>query len=142
MTRILLAMVLSALVACEKAPFSPQTATITVEVGGMLCQGCAMEITEAVEKLDGVKSCDVSFAGSSAEVELDPAWVTAAQVTAVIAGLGYQAALPGQAEPDPVTTERSAEPTWAPPDVEPASERNVEPAPDDHAPATTKTVFP
>jgi len=102
MIRILGPFVLFALMACDQPPPPPQPVTVTVEVGGMHCDGCAMAITEAIEKLDGVKSCAVSFSEKRAEVELDPARVTPAEVASVIAGLGYHATMPGEsATPTP-----------------------------------------
>ncbi len=124
-----------ALTACaDPPPPAPRSATVTLEIQGMHCNGCAMAITEAVEKVGGVSRCRVSLEDESAQVELDPARVTAAAVVAVIDGLGYQAGLPGEApagepagEPTPAGEPEGSEPSSA---QAPAAQAPAAQAPD------------
>ena len=72
---------------------------MTFPVEGMVCEGCQNSIQSAVSKLDGVISCTASHEQKQAEVLYDPGKVKPEQIVAVISGLGYRSALPGQPVP-------------------------------------------
>ena len=63
--------------------------TLTWEVRGMSCDGCAKAIQAKVAKVDGVESCTVSHEEASAVVVADPAQQAAIQDA--ITRLGFEA---------------------------------------------------
>jgi copper chaperone len=70
-----------------------QTETREFAIEGMGCQGCADHVTEALAKLQGVRSADVSLQDKKATVVSDPSQVSAPQIEAAIAAAGYQGRL-------------------------------------------------
>jgi copper chaperone CopZ len=70
----------------------PAEATLELQVGGMHCEPCAVAITAAVTKLDGVTACEVDHASGRAVVRHDPARASAAAISAEITKLGYTVA--------------------------------------------------
>jgi copper chaperone len=113
---VFLLMLTTALIAAE------QKATINIE--GMTCNGCVMSVTNALQKLDGVKAADVRLKPGDATVTYDDAQVKPAAMMDAIAALGYKASMPGmtvgeathceteakqaaQAKPDPVEAARA-----------------------------------
>ena len=65
--------------------------TLSFEVSGMTCGGCTGSVQRALSKVDGVSHAEVTLRPGVATVMADPALVTAAQIEAVIAQLGYPA---------------------------------------------------
>lgn len=65
---------------------------ITLNVGGMTCNGCVASVTRVVRALPGVTSADVSLADSAATVEFDPTRTSAEQIRQAIVTAGYQPA--------------------------------------------------
>lgn len=65
--------------------------TLKFDVQGMTCGGCTGSVERALGKLDGVSRVDVVLQPGSATVEADPQRVSAAQITAVLADLGFEA---------------------------------------------------
>ena len=63
--------------------------TLTWEVRGMTCGGCANAIQNKVAKVDGVESCTVSHEDAQAIVVADPA--QQAEIQAAITKLGFEA---------------------------------------------------
>lgn len=61
--------------------------TLTWEVNGMHCGGCAAAIKGKIAALNGVASCDVSFEESKAVVVADP--TKTAAIESAMTGLGY-----------------------------------------------------
>jgi len=59
-------------------------------ITGMTCDACAAHVSEALEKVPGVQSVEVSYPQGSAELVTDPDTRVAALVAAVVAS-GYQA---------------------------------------------------
>ena len=59
-------------------------------ITGMTCDACAAHVSEALEKVPGVQSVEVSYPLGSAELVTDPDTRVAALVAAVVAS-GYQA---------------------------------------------------
>ena len=68
----------------------------TLNITGMTCDSCAAHVKEALEKVPGVQSADVSYAKGSARLNIDagtsPDALTAA-VAAALSKTGYRAAL-------------------------------------------------
>jgi len=67
--------------------------TVTIQVEGMTCGGCAVSVQQALAKREGVKSVEVSFEKKQAIVKYDPAKVTPEQLAEVINQTGFQAKL-------------------------------------------------
>jgi copper chaperone CopZ len=64
--------------------------TITLYISGMACGGCATNVANALQALDGVIEADVSHAEGTANVSFDPARVQPSQLKAAIEAAGYQ----------------------------------------------------
>jgi len=64
--------------------------TLTFDVNGMSCGGCASSVKQAVVEIDGVSQVEINLSPGSATVQVDPARVTSAQIEAAISKLGYQ----------------------------------------------------
>lgn len=64
----------------------------TLKITGMTCDSCAVHVKEALEKVSGVQSADVSYAKGSAKLNVE-AGTSPAALTAAVARLGYRAAL-------------------------------------------------
>lgn len=69
---------------------STQLKRTAVKIGGMHCAGCANSIQSSVERLDGVKKCEVNLASEKALVEFDPLSVDMSQIEKAIQGAGYK----------------------------------------------------
>lgn len=59
---------------------------------GMTCDSCAVHVKDALEKVPGVQSADVSYAKGSAKLAIEVGTSPDA-LTAAVAGLGYRATL-------------------------------------------------
>lgn len=86
--------VASACPACdgESAPPVAQTdsRTVTFAIEGMSCGGCATSIAEALRRVDGVLSADVSYDERRATVAYDADRVSQERLMEVIRDLGYR----------------------------------------------------
>ncbi len=60
-------------------------------IDGMMCQGCADNVTNAIAKIPGVQSAKVSLAEKRAVVVADPSKVPSDKIEASVAAAGYQA---------------------------------------------------
>jgi copper chaperone len=60
-----------------------------IEVKGMSCEHCVNAVTDAVKKLPGVGSVEVSLKENTAAVEFDPDKVTIAKIKEEIEDQGY-----------------------------------------------------
>jgi copper chaperone CopZ len=65
------------------------TREFTIE--GMMCQGCADNVTGAIAKIPGVQSAKVSLAGKRAVVVADPSRTPSDKIEAAVAAAGYKA---------------------------------------------------
>ena len=65
--------------------------TITLQVGGMTCGGCARSVARVLQKTNGVASAEVSLDRGEAKVAFDPRHVSVAQLKAALEKAGYQA---------------------------------------------------
>ncbi len=64
---------------------------IKLDIKGMHCSSCAMNIDFDLEDLEGVKSAKTSYAKQSTEVEFDEKKVTEKDIAAQIKKTGYKA---------------------------------------------------
>lgn len=64
--------------------------TVTFEVKGMTCNGCAAHVENDVNKLPGIITVEASYPEASAKVSFDQSKVKLAQIEAAINGTGYQ----------------------------------------------------
>ena len=64
----------------------------TLNITGMTCDSCATHVKEALEKVPGVQSADVSYTKGSAKLAVE-AGISPDALTAAVAGLGYRATL-------------------------------------------------
>ena len=64
----------------------------TIKITGMTCDSCAVHVKEALEKVPGVQSAEVSYAKGSARLAIE-ADTSPDTLTAAVAGLGYRATL-------------------------------------------------
>ncbi len=64
----------------------------TLIITGMTCDSCAAHVKQALERVPGVRSAAVSYAKGTAQLTTEPGTSPDA-LTAVVAKLGYQAAL-------------------------------------------------
>ncbi len=69
-------------------------ATAVIPVKGMHCGGCVGHVTEAVKKLEGVRSVDTDLDKAQATVVYDAAKVKPEQIVAAIASTGYEPGTP------------------------------------------------
>ena len=77
----------------DAAQAAPAATTVTLTVAGMKCGACSAKVTAALEEVDGVTAAAVDHTSGTAEIVLAPDGATAEALVAVVAGLGYEAAL-------------------------------------------------
>ena len=65
--------------------------TMTFDIHGMTCGGCVGAVQRTLQKIDGVSDIQVSLRPGQATLQVDPLRVSAVQIEAIIAKLGYQA---------------------------------------------------
>ena len=63
--------------------------TLTLQIVGMHCTSCAMNIDFELEDLDGVESSNTNYAKALTIVTFDPKKVTVNKLTDTIRGLNY-----------------------------------------------------
>ena len=78
--------------------------SMTFDIHGMTCGGCVGGVQRSLQKMDGVSDIQVSLRPGQATLKVDPLRVSAVQIEAAIAKLGYQAkfrpaAIDGQVAP-------------------------------------------
>lgn len=64
---------------------------IKLNITGMHCTACAMNIDEELEDVAGVKRVKTSYAKQSAEVEYDPAVASVESLIDAVSTAGYRA---------------------------------------------------
>ncbi|MDQ2690828.1 MAG: cadmium-translocating P-type ATPase [Chloroflexota bacterium] len=72
--------------------------TLTVPIKGMDCAECTQHVSQAIARLDGVRTVDVLLATEKAIIQLDPARVTLPAIRAAVASAG-EYSVPEGAEP-------------------------------------------
>lgn len=68
-----------------------QSTTVTIEVEGMTCEGCASHIDVTLKKLKGVISAKASYKNKNVKVVYDPSQITLDRIKKAINDLGYVA---------------------------------------------------
>ena len=76
------------------AGYGVQTRTLTLEIGGMSCAGCAAAVERVLKVASGVLDARVNFAMNTAEVDLADADADPQPLIAAVRGAGYTASLP------------------------------------------------
>ncbi|GGX86409.1 mercuric reductase [Litchfieldella qijiaojingensis] len=76
---------------------------IELKVSGMTCDSCAVHVREALEKMPGVRSVEVSYPQGMAWVTAEPG-TPAPALTFAVTKLGYQARLASTGTPSPTET--------------------------------------
>jgi len=64
--------------------------TVTFDVKGMTCNGCASHVENDVNKLTGIVSVDAIYEETTAKVEFDQSKVSLVQIEEAINGTGYK----------------------------------------------------
>ncbi len=67
--------------------------TVTINIVGMHCTSCAMNIDFNLEDLGGVKDVHTDYARQKSTVTFDPDIITPKQMIAEITKLGYEAVI-------------------------------------------------
>jgi len=94
----------AALTACDKSDRDTAVAaqtSVTIPVHGMHCDGCAQSLTAELGRLQGIRSCEVSFERSQALLVIDDqAAEAAARALIVSRGFSLEPLPPEQAAPE------------------------------------------
>ena len=69
-----------------------------LNIAGMHCESCALDIKETLEEVAGVARADVSFSDKQAIVEFDDQTVQQSTLLKKIQDLGYQATVAGESQ--------------------------------------------
>ena len=75
---------------------------------GMHCAACANRIEKALNRAQGVESCNVNYATQRATVNYDPAQTDANQLRGVVQNAGYDAIVPAQQSGDETNSHHDA----------------------------------
>lgn len=81
--------------------------TVTLRVGGMTCEGCAIGVRMVLKRLEGVKQVQVSLESGLATVTHDPAKVSVEEMVAAIKQIGFVATALGDGESTEVGASRA-----------------------------------
>lgn len=68
---------------------STNLTTLTLQIIGMHCTSCALDIDFELEDLDGVQSASTNYAKAKTVVTFDPKKVTVDKLSDAIRGLNY-----------------------------------------------------
>lgn len=63
--------------------------TIVLNITGMHCTSCAINIDGELEDTEGVREANTNYAKQQTEVVFDPGKVTEKKIIAIIKSLGY-----------------------------------------------------
>ena len=78
--------------AARTSPHPPPPPEVDLPILGMTCASCVRRVERALAKVEGVRDVSVNLATERARVVLDPAVVTADQLTAAVERAGYRVA--------------------------------------------------
>lgn len=67
--------------------------TLTLNIGGMTCGGCAKSVTRILENTAGVAKAEVSLENRNAVIEFAPAQTNAAALIEAVEDGGFDASL-------------------------------------------------
>ena len=65
-------------------------------VEGMTCSACSSHVFNAVNKLDGIKSCSVNLLANSMDVEFNESICSTSIIEKAVSNAGYKAYIKGQ----------------------------------------------
>lgn len=65
---------------------------VTIQVGGMSCQGCVKGVTTALQAVPGVQAVSVTLTPGVATVDFDPQCTDAAALRQAVEAAGFDAA--------------------------------------------------
>jgi copper chaperone CopZ len=82
---------LATMLFAEPLAASEQTATTTIRIEGMTCEGCASAVEVQLDQTEGVLGYAVSFPDAQARVRYDPARTTPEKIAAAIGLTGFRA---------------------------------------------------
>jgi mercuric transport protein len=82
--------VLTLLLAFNAGTVFAATRTVTLRVGGMTCEGCAVTIEKALKDTDGVIEARVSYENGEARIKYNDRKVSVAKLRKVIEGVGFK----------------------------------------------------
>jgi len=82
--------VLALLLAFNAGAVSAVTRSVTLRVGGMTCEGCAVTIEKALKETDGVIEARVNYEKGEAWVKYNDRKVTVRKLREVINGTGFK----------------------------------------------------
>ncbi|WP_292461876.1 heavy metal translocating P-type ATPase [Methanolobus sp.] len=71
---------------------------ITLDVGGMTCASCAMNVEKVLKRLKGVSTVSVNVSLGKARIEYNSSLVSVEEMIAAVDGIGYSASLPAGRE--------------------------------------------
>ena len=80
----------------DKPNVKTETARLDLPLLGMHCAACANRIEKALNKAEGVESCNVNFATTRATVQYDEGLTNPKQLREVVKNAGYDAILPDE----------------------------------------------
>lgn len=69
-----------------------------LNITGMHCESCALDIRETLEETAGIRHVDVSFSNKQAVVDFDEQIVQQSTLLKKIQDLGYQATVAGESQ--------------------------------------------
>ncbi|MDD5432559.1 MAG: heavy metal translocating P-type ATPase [Candidatus Omnitrophica bacterium] len=69
---------------------------LVLNISGMHCASCALNIEEALENAEGVVSAQVNFALNKAYIEFEPEKLKAEKIISIISSSGYKARIPSK----------------------------------------------
>ena len=64
--------------------------TVTLNISGMVCSGCAGTVTRAIQALPGVAAVEVSHSEEKAKISFDPVHVQLEQLKSTVERAGYK----------------------------------------------------
>ncbi len=79
---------------------------IVLDISGMHCASCALNIEQSLEKVAGVVSSRVNFASEKAYIEFDPGRLNVQDFIRVVEQAGYKAAVPGTMDAEKETRDK------------------------------------
>lgn len=79
---------------------------IVLDISGMHCASCALNIEQALKKVAGVVNSRVNFASEKAYIEFDPGRLDVQDFIRIVEQAGYRAAIPGTLDAEKETRDK------------------------------------
>ncbi len=71
----------------------PASLTTSLKINGMTCGGCENSVKGALNDVEGVESCDVSWKDKNGVIEYDPEAITPQYLADFVTGMGFPASV-------------------------------------------------